>query len=63
MKRMIAFLMLLTLVLGLFAGCSQAPQIQKSTNEVIKIGVFEPHTGQNASGGKQETLAALGIAE
>ena len=56
MKKMIAVLMLLTLVIGLFAGCSQAPQIHASTEEVIKIGVFEPHTGKNASGGKQETL-------
>ena len=56
MKRTIAFLMLLTMVLGLFAGCSQAPQVHSTSTEVIKIGVFEPYTGQNASGGKQETL-------
>ena len=57
MKRMIAVLMLLTLMIGLFTGCSQKAQ----TNEehVIKIGIFEPFTGKNASGGKQE---ALGIA-
>ena len=54
MKRMIAVLMLLTLVIGLFSGCSQ--ETQTSTENVIKIGVFEPHTGKNASGGKQETL-------
>ena len=46
--------MLLTLVIGLFSGCSQ--ETQTSTENVIKIGVFEPHTGKNASGGKQETL-------
>ena len=49
--------MLLTLVIGLFAGCSQ--NNQTSTEQVIKIGIFEPFTGKNASGGKQE---ALGIA-
>ena len=57
MKKMIAVLMLLTLVIGLFAGCSQ--NTQTSTEQVIKIGIFEPFTGKNASGGKQE---ALGIA-
>ena len=57
MKRMIAVLMLLTLTFGLFTGCSQ--NTQPSTEQVIKIGIFEPFTGQNASGGKQE---ALGIA-
>ena len=49
--------MLLTLVTGLFAGCSQ--NTQAGTEQVIKIGIFEPFTGKNASGGKQE---ALGIA-
>ena len=57
MKRMIAVLMLLTLMIGLFTGCSQ--KAQTSAEQVIKIGIFEPFTGKNASGGKQE---ALGIA-
>lgn len=57
MKRMIAVLMLLILVTGLFTGCSQ--NAQAGTERVIKIGIFEPFTGKNASGGKQE---ALGIA-
>lgn len=54
MKRIILVLMLLTLAIGLFPGCSQKPQ--ESTEQVIKIGIFEPFTGKNASGGKQETL-------
>lgn len=57
MKRMIAVLMLLTLMIGLFTGCSQAKQT--NSEHVIKIGIFEPFTGKNSSGGKQE---ALGIA-
>ena len=57
MKRTIAVLMLLTLMIGLFTGCSQ--ETQASAEQVIKIGIFEPFTGKNASGGKQE---ALGIA-
>ena len=40
---------LLTLVISLFSGCSQ--EAQTSTEQVIKIGVFEPFTGENASGG------------
>ena len=59
MKKIIAVLMLLALVTGLFTGCSQASQTQTSAEQVIKIGIFEPFTGKNASGGKQE---ALGIA-
>ena len=46
--------MLLTLIVGLFSGCSQ--KSGTGTEQVIKIGVFEPFTGKNASGGKQETL-------
>lgn len=57
MKRTIAVLVLLTLVIGLFTGCSQ--NSQAGTEQVIKIGIYEPFTGKNASGGKQE---ALGIA-
>ena len=43
MKKIIAVLMLLTLVISLFSGCSQATQT--NAEEVIKIGVFEPFTG------------------
>ena len=57
MKKVIAVLMLLTLMTGLFSGCSQ--NTKTSTENVIKIGIFEPFTGKNSSGGKQE---ALGIA-
>ena len=54
MKRIISVLMLLTLMVGLFSGCSQ--NRQSSSEQVIKIGIFEPFTGKNASGGKQEAL-------
>ena len=57
MKRTTAVLMILTLAISLFTGCSK--NAQAGTEEVIKIGIFEPFTGKNASGGKQE---ALGIA-
>ena len=54
MKKIIAVLMVLTLMTGLFSGCSS--KNQTDTEHIIKIGVFEPFTGANASGGKQETL-------
>ena len=54
MKKLIAILMVLTLMIGLFSGCSQ--KSQTTTEQIIKIGVFEPFTGANASGGKQEVL-------
>ena len=57
MKRIIAFLISVIVMIGLFTGCSQ--EAQTNTEQVIKIGVFEPFTGKNASGGRQE---ALGIA-
>ena len=54
MKKIIAVLIVLTLMVGLLSGCAQKDQT--TTEQVIKIGVFEPFTGANASGGKQETL-------
>ena len=57
MKKIIAVLMLMVLMTGLLAGCSQKDQA--NADQVIRIGIFEPFTGNYASGGKQE---ALGIA-
>ena len=54
MKKLIAVFMVLTLMIGLFSGCSH--KNQTNTEKIIKIGIFEPYTGANASGGKQETL-------
>ncbi|MBO7251574.1 MAG: ABC transporter substrate-binding protein [Oscillospiraceae bacterium] len=54
MKKMIAVLMLLVLMISLFSGCSQ--KNQAGAEQVIKIGIYEPFTGKNASGGKQEAL-------
>ena len=50
MKRTIALLLCAVLAVSLFAGCGA----QKT--DVIKIGVFEPVTGQNGGGGFQEVL-------
>ncbi len=50
MKKPIAVLLAAVMVLCLFAGCA------KASEKVIRIGVFEPQTGDNGAGGKQEIL-------
>jgi branched-chain amino acid transport system substrate-binding protein len=53
MKKAFAIGLILSLILLMAAGCS-APA-GKSGN-VIKIGVYEPSSGDNGAGGKQEVL-------
>ena len=48
MKKLIALLMVLTLALPVFALAEDMP--------VVKIGVYEPASGDSGAGGKQETL-------
>ena len=53
MKKIIALVLVLCLALALCAcGGSKA----KEENNVIKIGVYEPQSGDNGAGGKQEIL-------
>ena len=60
MKKCFALLLTLAMVLSL-AGCggnsggSDAPA-SNGGGKVVKIGVFEPQSGDNGSGGKQEIL-------
>ena len=65
MKKFLAMMLSLVMVLGLLAGCgdnssSGADDSQDSGAsdgaKVVKIGVFEPQTGDNGAGGKQEIL-------
>lgn len=51
MKKVIALVMVLLLACTMLAGCGS-----NSDEKVIKIGIFEPGTGENAGGGKQEVL-------
>ena len=51
MKKIIALLLAAVMVMCLFAGCASS-----GGSKVIKIGVFEPQTGDNGAGGKQEIL-------
>lgn len=53
MKKVLALALTLCLLAFCFAGCAAK---QASNGDVIKIGVFEPASGDNGAGGKQETL-------
>ena len=70
MKKLFALLLTLAMVLGLLAGCggtsddsssggddASAESTDTSTGDkVVRIGVFEPSTGDSGAGGKQEML-------
>ena len=45
MKKSLALLLVLTLMLALLAGCASTGNAGASDEKVIKIGVFEPVTG------------------
>ena len=50
-RKIMAVTMAACLVAGSLAGCGK-----KTEEKVIKIGVFEPTTGENGGGGFQEVL-------
>lgn len=59
MKKVLALSMALAMVATLFTGCGNSTaggDNGKSVLDVIKIGVYEPASGENGAGGKQETL-------
>ena len=53
MKKLVAILLVLMLALSLFA-CGKTGSA--SGNPVVKVGIYEPASGDNGAGGKQETL-------
>ncbi|MDR2606020.1 MAG: ABC transporter substrate-binding protein [Oscillospiraceae bacterium] len=68
MKRTLAIILALCLIAALFAGCTQTDSgtvggddtnADTSGNKEIKIGIFEPASGDNGAAGKQETLGYL----
>ena len=60
MKKFLAMMLALVMALSLVAcgeqGDSQKGDDSASGDKVVKIGVFEPQTGDNGAGGKQEVL-------
>lgn len=58
MKKIFALVLALAMTLALVAcgGGDTGTTDQSSGEKVVKIGVFEPQTGDNGAGGKQEIL-------
>ncbi len=58
MKKIFALVLALAMTLALVAcgGGDDGTADQSSGEKVVKIGVFEPQTGDNGAGGKQEIL-------
>ena len=58
MKKIFALVLALAMTLALVAcgGGDDGTTDQNSGEKVVKIGVFEPQTGDNGAGGKQEIL-------
>ena len=58
MKKFLALILALVMVLGLVACGDKAPADDGAADgeKVVKIGVFEPQSGDNGAGGKQEIL-------
>ena len=61
MKKFIAMLLALVMALSLVACGGQGGDANNNDNssagdKVVKIGIFEPTSGQNAAGGKKEIL-------
>ena len=61
MKKLFAMLLTLAMATGLLSGCGEKGGANGETpaaagEKVVKIGVFEPQSGDNGAGGKQEIL-------
>jgi len=56
MKKFLALMLTLLLAMMSLAACGGGGSDSGSGDNVIKIGVFEPASGGNGAGGKQETL-------
>ncbi|MDR0839669.1 MAG: ABC transporter substrate-binding protein, partial [Oscillospiraceae bacterium] len=72
MKRYLAIILALCLALSVFAGCAKSGAGSATTptpgadtgdkapgDKVLKIGIFEPASGDNGAAGKQEALGYI----
>lgn len=57
MKKLLCVLLTVAMIMGLCA-CGGSSSSSAGGDNVIKIGVFEPATGENGAGGMQEVLGA-----
>lgn len=55
MKKVLAISLAVCLIGMMLAGCASKPS-SSAGGDVIKIGVYEPSSGDNGAGGKQEVL-------
>ena len=51
MKKIIALILTALMLISVFAACGE-----KTDGDVVKIGIYEPASGSNGAGGKQEAL-------
>ena len=57
MKKLLSVLLCACMLCAMLAGCgSSASSSSSSDADVVKIGVYEPLSGDNGAGGKQEVL-------
>ena len=55
MKKIIALIITALMLVSVFAACGEKPAVEGG-DKVVKIGIYEPASGSNGAGGKQETL-------
>ena len=59
MKKILAIVLCACMICALLAGCgSSGSPAAAVEGDVLKIGIFEPATGENGAGGMQEVLGA-----
>ena len=59
MKKILAIVLCACMICALLAGCGSSESPAAAVEgDVLKIGIFEPATGENGAGGMQEVLGA-----
>ena len=59
MKKIFAIILCACMICALLVGCGSSESPAAAVEgDVLKIGIFEPATGENGAGGMQEVLGA-----